>query len=90
MTTNQTETLHIDFPDISNGIKLTYTTISSDINKTAIFKIIEQGTNTDVSNAVIKWIGDQIIDIKINFISGTSTVFTKAIRNTILNICDEL
>lgn len=90
MTTNQSETLHIDFPDISNGIKLTYTTISSNINKTAIFKITEQGTNIDVSDAVIKWTGDQITDIKINFISGIYTGFTKAIRNTILNICDEL
>lgn len=98
MTTNQTETLHIDFPDISNGIKMTYSTISTiklehnpdrHLSKTVIFNISKQNTNTEVSNAVIKWTGDAITDIKINFISGISAAYTKAIYNTILTICNE-
>lgn len=88
MTITQTETLHIDFPDISNAINLSYTIVGNDRTKTAIFKILEH--RTEVSNAVIKWSNDVITDIKINFINNISAAYAKAIRNTILTICDEL
>lgn len=89
MKHNQTETLHIDFPDISNGINLNYTVVGNTNIKIAVFKVHEQNTNTEVSNASIKLTNDIITDIKINFIGALSSSYTNAIYNTILTICNE-
>ena len=92
-STHTSETLHVDYPDIGCSVKIDCTHHISDGGKMSIFKFYEKDGDVEltIGDTIAEWNSTNVVTLlSFNMSGATSKEQSKAIRNSVLFIVDEL